>query len=111
MTERSSIAAWRALLGMLAVMLALFLAFLRLVHGVWVRNESASSVQMVCGPFVNVTLHADEDRHLAYSIFGRSYSCVLRSSTGEAVCSRPLRGLEDVHIAVFSDDRVECDDY
>lgn len=111
MSKRTSIWATRALLGTTALLLALPILKMRFVHALWIRNESELSIQVVCGSFVNVTLHSKESRHFGYSILGRSFSCVFKSSAGESTCSRTLRGLEDANIAVDSAGHVDCDDY
>ena len=110
-TQRSSVLAQRFLFGVCAVGLALVVFRMRFVHALSLRNQSESPVQATCGPFVHVTLNPKDDLHFSYSLIGRSFTCVFKSSAGEAICSRALRGLEDAYVTVSSTGHADCNDY
>jgi hypothetical protein len=103
--------AQRFLFGVCAVGLALVVFRMRFVHALSLRNRSDSPVQATCGPFVHVTLNPKDDLHFSYSLIGRSFTCVFKSSAGETTCSRALRGFEDAYVTVSSTSQADCHDY
>lgn len=111
MTQRSFVLAQRFLFGVCAVGLALVVFRMRFVHALSLHNQRESPVQATCGPFVHVTLNPKDSRNFRYSLIGRSFTCVFKSSAGETTCSRALRGLEDAYVTVSSTGHVDCDDY